>query len=400
MKSTFRDRYKVEKSTIDLSDEMQLGLANNEEYDKMTDELCIKLYSYFLACNPNVLIESPRKRVKSPKSIHEKSNSREIERLTKLYAIEGIDGKDIKALYQLIKERIQEKEQTNEEKILSDVKVLLEQNIEKLDIETFLNNIMVDSISSSTKKALLRILKSKIDKSNLENRENISKELDEKYGVKAAEKSGNPEDDKIQYETIEKISKDKDRKELLYDRIGYLKSEDLMATKIVIADSRYNDHEMKEIAANFIKTLVEDDKKFLEKNGIEIIPFSLKHKNKTNGYEAEHIKFRFKNKPEYTMELQVKSSFVENLSRANGKASHENRPGKERVLPDLENKEQFIKQVQYCVPRYTLFKKGKEGYTEIEKCSMLKNVIGYYENIVTPEMYDKIYEILSDDICK
>ena len=245
----------------------------------------------------------------------------------------------------------------------------------------------------------LRILKSKIDKSNLENRENISKELDEKYGIKAAERTGNPEDDKIQYETVEKISQDEDRKNLLYDKIGYLKSEDLMATKIVISDSKYNDNEMKEIASKFVKTLIED-KKFLEENGIEIIPFSLKHKHKTNGYEAEHIKFRFKDKPEYTMELQVKSSFVENLSRANGKASHENRPGKERVLPDLENKEQFIKQIQYCVPRYTLFKKGKEGYTEIEKCSMLKNVIGYYENIVTPEMYDKIYEILRDDISK
>ena len=55
----------------------------------------------------------------------------------------------------LIKNRVQEKEQNNEEEILENIRTLLQQNIENLDIQVFLNNIMVEQISSSTKKALL-----------------------------------------------------------------------------------------------------------------------------------------------------------------------------------------------------------------------------------------------------
>lgn len=395
MGNKFKQKLKVQKSPVELSDEIQIGLANNEEYDKMTDKLCMAIYNYFLECNPEVSIENPRKRIKSPKSIHEKSKSREIERLSKLYAIEGIQKEEIDELYELIKDRIQEKEQANEEEILGNIKALLEQEIENINIEMFLNSIMVEQISDNTKKALLRILKSKIENSSIKNKKQILNELDGKYGKKAAQKSGKPEDDKIQYETIEEIKKDKDRKQLLHDAIGYLKSEDLMATKIVISDKNCSDKEIKEIAKRFINKLIKD-KKFLQANGIEVIPFSLKHKNKTNGYEAEHVKFRFIDKPEYTLELQVKSEYVENISRANGTAAHENRPGKERILPDLENSENFKKEVQHKVPRYTLFHKQDGMYKISEKCSIIKNVMGYYESEIPKEDYGKIYEKIYD----
>ena len=398
MNNKFKKSLKVQKSPIELSDEIQLGLANNEEYDKLTDELCIAIYNYFLACNPDVSMENPRKRIKSPKSIHEKSKSRELERLSKLYIIEGLENDEIEELYEIIKNRIQEKEQINEDEILDNVNTLLKQDIEELDIEVFLNNIMVEQISDNTKKALLRILKSKIEKSNIKGKKQILKSLDERYGKKAAEKSGKPEDNKIQYESIEEIKKDKDRIQLLHDKIGYLKSEDLIGTRIVISDKRYNDKEMKAIAEKFINKLIKD-KKFLNENGIEVIPFSLKHKNKTNGYEAEHVKFRFIDKPEYTLEFQIKSEYVENLSRGNGAASHENRPGKERTLPDLQDKEKFKKEVNYKVPRYTLFYKENGVYNTREKCSMQKNAIAYYANEIPMEMYDTIYDLLSDDKC-
>lgn len=398
MHNKFKQALKVEKSPIELSDEIQFGLANNEEYDKLTDELCMAIYNYFLACNPNVSIENPRKRIKSPKSIHEKSKSRELERLSKLYIIEGLENDEIEELYEIIKNRIQEKEQINENEILGNVKTLLENDIEELDIEVFLNNIMVDKISDNTKKALLRILRSKIEKSDLKGKKQILKSLDERYGKKAAEKSRKPEDNKIQYESIEAIRKDKDRIQLLHDKIGYLKSEDLIGTRIVISDKKYNDKEMKIIAEKFINKLIRD-KKFLQKNGVEVIPFSLKHKNKTNGYEAEHVKFRFIDKSEYTLELQIKSEYVENLSRANGAASHENRPGKERVFPNLEDKEKFKKEVQYNVPRYTLFYKENGIYKTREKCSMRKNVIAYYESELPIDMYDKIYDFLPEEKC-
>lgn len=398
MDNKFKQALKVQKSPIEISDEIQMGLANNEEYDKLTDELCMAIYNYFLACNPNVSIEVPRKRIKSPNSIHEKSKSRELERLSKLYIIEGLESNEIEELYEIIKNRIQEKEQTNEDEILDNVKTLLNQNIEELDIEVFLNNIMVDQISDNTKKALLRILKSKIEKSDIKGKKQILKSLDERCGKKAAEKSEKSEDNKIQYESIEAIKKDKDRIQLLHDKIGYLKSEDLIGTKIVISDKKYNDEEMKAIATKFINKLIKD-KKFLQENGIEVIPFSLKHKNKTNGYEADHVKFRFIDKPEYTLEFQIKSEYVENLSRGNGAASHENRPGKERILPNLEDREEFKKEVQYKVPRYTLFYKENGIYKTSEKCNMRKNVIAYYESELPIEMYDKIYEFLPEDKC-
>lgn len=399
MENQFKQALKVHKSTIELSDEIQLGLANNIEYDELTDKLCISIYNYFLECNPGVSIENPRKRIKSPKSIHEKSKSREIERLTKLYAIDGLEQAETEELYELIKNRIQEKEQLNEEEILNNVQILLKQDIQNLDIELFLLNIMVDTISDNTKKALLRILKSKIEKGNIKDKRAILNSLDERYGKKAAQKSGNPEDNKIKYESVEEIKKDKDRKQLLYEKMAYLKSEDLMATKIVIADKKYNDEQTKKIAAKFMNKLIKD-KQFLEENGIEVIPFSLKHKNKTNGYEAEHVKFRFKNYPEYTMEFQIKSQYVENISRGNGVASHESRPGKERILPNLEDKEKFKKQIQYGVPRYTLFLRENGKFEKARKCTPFENTIGYYESIISPDMYNDIYDILQEDKCK
>lgn len=396
MDNKFKQNLKVEKSPIEISDEIQIGLANNEEYDKLTDELCMSIYNYFLACYPNVSMENPRKRIKSPKSIHEKSKSRELERLSKLYIIEGLENEEIEELYDIIKNRIQEKEQINETEILSNIRKLLENDIEELDIEKFLNNIMVDQISNNTKKALLRILKSKIEKSQKKDRNKILETLDERYGKKAAEKSAKPEDNKIQYESIEEIKKDENRIQLLHDKIGYLKSEDLMGTKIVISDKKYSNKQKKAIAQNFINKLIKD-KKFLEKNGIEVIPFSLKHKNKTNGYEAEHVKFRFVSKPEYTIEFQVKTDYVENLSRANGTASYDKRPGKERTLPNLEDEQEFKKDIQYRVPRYTIFYKENGMYKRSKKCSMRENVMGYYESELPIKEYYKIYELLAEE---
>lgn len=398
MDNKFKQVLKVQKSPIELSDEIQFGLANNEEYDKITDELCMAIYNYFLACNPNVSIENPRKRIKSPKSIHEKSKSRELERLSKLYILEGLQEDEIEELYEIIKGRIQEKEQINENEILNNIRDLLQKDIQELEIKTFLDNIMVDQISDNTKKALLRILKAKIEKSDMKDKKKILNELDEKYGKKAAEKSGKTEDNKIQYESVDAIKKDKDRIQLLHDKIGYLKSEDLIGTKIVISDKKYNDGEMKIIAKKFINKLIKD-RKFLQEIGIEVIPFSLKHKNKTNGYEADHVKFRVKDKPEYTLEFQIKSEYVENLSRGKGEASHENRPGKERILPDLTNKEMFKKQVEYSVPRYTLFLQENGRFTKVRKCTTRENVIGYYENDMTPDIYDRMDSFLLEDKC-
>ena len=110
MKNKLVERYKVQKSPIEISYEIQLGLIKNEEYDKLTDDLCISLYNYFIQSYPGVEIEIPKKRIKSPKSTHEKCKSREIERLSKLYIMEGLTDTESEELYNLLAERIKERE--------------------------------------------------------------------------------------------------------------------------------------------------------------------------------------------------------------------------------------------------------------------------------------------------
>lgn len=429
MRSSFVEKYRVQKSAVEESYERQLALREDEKYEINSDHKAKMIIDYFQECYENVSIEIPKKRKKSPKSIYEKCKNRELERLSKLYVIEGISSEEIQELYKLIEIRIHERKELNDVVILKNVKKLLEDEIENLDIESFLKLTMVPEISSSTKRTLLIILRGKLEKSNIENKDAIINYLEERYGKKAEEKSGDPADNIMRYESIEEIVKDPERIALLHDRISYLKSEDLMGMKIVIANvpsdiktdneylkrllmlrdneednekrMAYNNMVMQEIAREFIERLSQDEE-FLRKISAEVIPFSKKHKKKLNGYEAYHIKIRDTQNPEYTLEIQSKSEYVENLSRGNGEASHENRPGKKRMVPSTINgKKQFIKNIYYVVPEYTLFPNGENG-CEIKKCSMLENVMGYYETVLLPgsKDYENIIELISKEEAK
>lgn len=426
MNNSFKDMYKVEKSSVEVSNEIQMALRENEEYDRITDNQCEEILNFFSRCYPGVSVEIPKKRKKTLKSINAKSKNKEIERLSKLYVIEGISSKEIKELYILIEQRIYENQELDTNTLLKNIMDLLIEDIEKINVDKFLETTIVDGISNSTKKALLRILRGKIEKSNLKEKEQQIELLEEKYGKKAEEKSGNPEDNIIQYESIEEIRQYPEKIELLHDDIEYLKSEDLMGIKIIIANipsnievedeflkelislrdsanteqerRKYDNMAMQEIARGFINRLA-TDKEFLETISAEAIPFSLKHKNKTNGYEAYHMKIRSTKNPQYTLEIQSKSEYVENLARGYGEAAHENRPGKKRILPSTENEEEFIKNIKYIVPEYTLFRQ-ENGKYKARKCSMLENTMGYFENLLYPgiEVYDRVISILQHKI--
>ena len=422
MASSFRESYKVNKSPIELSNEIQMGLRENKEYESISDSYAEQILNYFLKCYPSVSIEVPKKRKKTMKSINEKSKNKEIDRLSELYVIEGISIEERKELYDLIQNRIYERKELDSKPILKAILCLIEEDIQNVDIDEFLNLTMVPEISSSTKKALLRILMGKLEKSTLPDKKEKMQSLDEKYGMQAQIKSGNAESNIMKYEEVQKLREELEKLELLHDEVGYLKSEDLMGMKIVVINvpsniqteneelkellilrdnekdrkkkEFYDNKANQEIVKDFIGGLI-TNKELLENMGVEIIPDSLKHKVKTNGYDAYHVKIRSLQNKQYTLELQMKSEYVENLARGNGKAAHENRPGKKRVIPNTKKIEEFIKTIKYTVPEYTIFVRKKDGY-KARKCNMLENIMGYYETMLYPgvEEYDEVVEMV------
>lgn len=423
--SNFREHYKVDKNSIKESFISQMGLKMNMEYEEWADRVGTGLIEYFLSKYKGITIEIPKAREKSPKSLLGKIKNLQIERLSKLYAIEGIDDKEKEILYSLIKERIYENEDLNIIYTLAQIKELIYGDIEKFDIKEFEHRIMIEGISNSTKTALLRILISKLENSNISDKEEKISQLDEKYGKNAAIKSGILENDIIRYSSIITIRNCEEKRNRLKDEMGFLKANDLKGMKIVVErvpddletenikikeilkrrKQTHNKEEEKayaelliiEIGKEFYKDL-ENNEELQERLNIKIIPNSSKHKKKSNGYEAEHIKFYSATNPQYTLELQYKSGYVENICRGEGIASHQNRPGKRRVLPHASNDAELMKKLEYEIPKYKVFRIQKNGI-EIKKFDMLRNVIGYYENQILSESeeYEKILELFNYD---
>lgn len=386
----------------------------------MTDEAIINILNYFSKIYPGVSIEIPKAREKSPKSILNKIKNLQIERLSKLYAIEGIGKEQKQEIYNLFKERVYENSNLKQEQILIYIKQLLEDPIENINIDNFINNVIIAGMSTSTKTALLRILVSKIEKSNLKNKDLLLKNLDEKYGKAAARKSGIPEKDIIRYSSIEDIRNTKRRMNVLHDEQYYLRSKDLRGAEIVIADFQDNFHtdnpkikklleEKKkdpknaiiynhkcsiELGKDFIKELCKN-KELLNKWGIRVMPYSIKYKKKTNGYEADHIKFEFLKNLDYSFELQIKSEYILEITKKDGIASHENRPGKERILPNMDKQHEFIKGLNFALPKYTTFRKTPNGYKK-RKCNMKENMTAFYQSQldVTSEEYERALNMI------
>lgn len=426
---SFKQMYKVEKNPIQVSYEKQLGLREDKIYEDITYKRCVDILNYFSNLFENVEIQMPKMRKKSPKSIKEKSKNKEIERLTKLYMVEGISKEDEKELYSLLESRVYERKDIDAKSILEQVNKLFNEQMEKINVEEFIDIAINPKLSKSTKRSILRVLIGKLQKSNLENKKEKIKYIDDLYGTEASKRLSDPEKDIISYKSIEEILADDNKKKLLHEEVNYLKSDDLMGMKIVISNvpsdiktdndflkkiinlrcnqidknkkNMYDNMAMQEIAREFTEKITNDEE-FLNELGVEIIPYSVKHKNKANGYEAYHFKIRSKDNPEYTLEVQVKSEYVEVLAKGNGKAGHANRPGKERILPNIDNPKDFLDKIHFMVPEYTIFTKGEKGYRP-KKCSKTENVISYYESILNPEdeEYDKVLEILNgEDIVK
>lgn len=424
MGNKLRENYKISQTAVEKSFNHQIGLKNNSEYEHWADEVGKELIKYFYSQYPGVKIEIPKMREKSKKSILGKIKNLEIERLSKLYAVEGISDEEKDEFYSLIEERIYENDDLDINDTLNAIKEIIYAEFNPDNIHNIEETIMVDGISKSTKTALLRILMSKIINSDesYEYKKDIIKYFNCEYGKTAAKRSGLEENDIIRYQSIINIRKDKQKIERLRDASSFLKANDLRGMKIIVSSipdgidtenekltniieerkNKENNEEKQmythlgvvEIGKEFFAKL-EDNTELLEKLHMKVIPCSSRHKKKGNGYEAEHIKFINTDNPEFTLELQFKSEYVENMCRGEGVASHEHRPGKARVLPHAKNDTELIQKLRYMTPRYKTFAKvGSE--IQIQKYNMLQNVMSYFQGQIAPgsEEYEEAIKLL------
>ena len=422
MKSEFINRYKLSKNSVEKAIEYNIALKNDREYEDRVDKIFIQIAELFINTYKGVTIEPPREREKSIKSTKNKVEKMEVERLSKLCAVEEISEEEKEQLYKLLEKRIEIGSENTKEKVKSIIKdIICGENINFSNIDKL---IKYNGISDNTKTAILRVLVGETRRNDIYNKNEILDQLDKKYGMQAAIRENNVEKNLIRWQDIRKILSNKNEMERLKNSDEYLKAKDIRGMKIVIGDIprnlETNDEKLKELletrdtksgqesieyedfcrielANDFANRLINNEE-LLKKLNIELIPDGYKHKAKSNGYEAEHIKFRFRDKKEYVFELQLKSIYREDLSRLNGSASHEKRFGKKRVFPDTSNREEFIKNIQYTVPKYKILIRDEDKF-KLHKCSELENTIAYYQEFIDPtdEIYKKIEEYIKSE---
>ena len=410
MQNTLREKYKVNKSNIDEAYEHALALKYNIEYEQRVDDTFLSFANIFKEMYPNVKIEPPRGREKSKKSIKNKIEKLEIERLCKLYAIDEITENELKELYKLIIDRTKNvKKDVLKKLFIGDIEDL--DNLDKI--------IEAEDIEEHIKTAILRIVNTRIIK---QDKQSLKQELDMKYGEGAVKRTNQLKYNLLRWECIENLNEETIEK--LHIPNEYLKVKDIRAFKFVIASvpddiqteneelieliekrrkakdcekMQINDLCCIELSKDFVKKIIENEE-LLEKLNLELVPDSYKHKQKQNGYIAEHVKFSFIDNPEYTFEMQLRSIYREDISRANGKAAHDKRSGKKRKFPSTENRTNFITELRNVLPEYRILK-TRNGEFELDKCSMIQNMLEYYLGYIKldSKSYKKALEYLEDE---
>lgn len=419
--SNIREKYKIQKSTIQESYDRQMILKLNKEYEENVNKAYISIVEYFRQLYPEVQIKMPKAREKSPKSIYGKIKNLQIERISKLFVLGEIQNSEKEELFELLKERVEERaELTNGE--IEQIKQLLYEDIEFVNINQFLKDVIETRLSSSTKTALLRILKYKVEESNLKNKYIILQQLENQYGETKVLQTGIPEDNLLKNESIQRLKQDKDKRLELKQPQEFLRAKDLRGMEIVIdkipenfqTDNAvlqeliqqrnqatnatqkriYDEKCIIELSREFVDKLSENTN-ILNKMNAEVLKYSKKHKNKTDGYIADHIKFYIKGNKEQSFELQVKSVYVQELATGEGNAAHTKRPGKNRVLPAITYGINFIKELQYVLPKFS-YMIEKNGVITIRKCSLLENTMYFFQKQLNPQTkeYEQVESII------
>lgn len=387
MINSLSEKYKVEKSNIEKSYEYHVGLKNNEEYERMVDDAFLEFAKLFKELYPKAQIDTPKEREKSKQSLKNKIEKLEIERLCKLYAIDEISKEEKQSLHELILNKINIAKRDVANTIISEQLKTLD------DVDIIIQD---KEISEHIKTALLRIVNTNLQK---ENNKELQKQLDKKYGELAAKDTGELKNNLLRWDKIEKIND----KEILHYPFECLKSKDLRGIRFVIVGvpddiqtdnvklkelikrrreslenekTKYSDLCCVELSKDFVNKIISDEE-LLKRLNIEVLPEGYTHKEKQNGYIAEHVKFCIRGFPEYSFELQVRSMNCENEARANGSAAHDKRSGKKRVLPSLANKNLFIERLKNILPKYKILKFENNNY-KLHKCTLAENMLEYF----------------------
>lgn len=395
MLDTLRERYKVDKDNIQKAYEYHLALKNNEDYEKRVDEAFLGIVNYFKQEYPNVIIETPRGREKSNKSLKGKLEKLEIERLCKLFAVGKITEEEYNRLYLLVKEKVDEQSQEALRKICFE---------EITDLDQLDQIMPKEDIIEDIKTAILRIANTKLKNASNVTLEN---ELDEKYGRGAVARTKQLKDDILRWESIEKIENDEEEIEKLSNPMEYLRAKDLRGFKIILCKADKNNRDVKisddqrclEISKEFAKKIM-NNQELLDSLDIAVQEKGgYKHKTKQNGYRAEHIKLYCKGHPNYTFEIQLRTTYREELSRANGPAAHNKRSGKERIFPDVSNKRVFLEELKQMVPKYTILEQ-ENGKLIVRKCNLMEDMLEYYMGYVKLDSneYIKAMEYVKEDM--
>lgn len=395
MLDTLRERYKVDKDNIQKAYEYHLALKNNEDYEKRVDEAFLGIVNYFKQEYPDVIIETPRGREKSNKSLKGKLEKLEIERLCKLFAVGKITEEEYNRLYLLVKEKVDEQSQEALRKICFE---------EITDLDQLDQIMPKEDIIEDIKTAILRIANTKLKNASNVTLEN---ELDEKYGRGAVARTKQLKDDILRWESIEKIENDEEEIEKLSNPMEYLRAKDLRGFKIILCKADKNNRDVKisddqrclEISKEFAKKIM-NNQELLDSLDIAVQEKGgYKHKTKQNGYRAEHIKLYCKGHPNYTFEIQLRTTYREELSRANGPAAHNKRSGKERIFPDVSNKRVFLEELKQMVPKYTILEQ-ENGKLIVRKCNLMEDMLEYYMGYVKLDSneYIKAMEYVKEDM--
>lgn len=405
MSDRFKDKLVVQKGPAREAYEYAIALKNNIDFEKNTAKVFLAFTNYIKENYPDVKIDTPKLREKSPKSIRGKIRRLELERLAKLYAIEGISKRQQQSFLSITQKLLREDKVENPKKMGQMVKNLLYEPIENIDISNLTQTLITPEINEHSQTAFLRILKTRIEQSNRKDKEEVLRQLEKEYGEEAAIREKNPEANKLRSENLEEIKNNPAEIERLHKPKEYLKAKDLLAMRFVFTEVpeegktqkkqtkvSEKDENIIRFTRQFSKDLLEDTA-FLDSLGIALLPNAYKHKTKQNGYVAEHFKFYFKEHPEQIFELQLRSIYREEIAQV-GQAAHCKRAGKKRVLPEFHNLEQFYAAIRDMVPKYTIVSQGK-----VNKCTWAQNAAAYFQDSIdfdSPEC-SKIMQVIQEE---
>ena len=233
MVNILRDRYKVQKKDHEKAFEYQLGLKYNEEYEKVVEEAFLKIVKIFIGKYPGVKLDPPRGREKSDKSLENKIKKLAIERLSKKYSINEITNEELDTLYNLITEKVKNRNSIDEDNILEEIDKIFFKSIKDLDSISYI--IEREYISDNTKKALLRMVYSKLIIQNDKDSKKMQNEIEYRYGEKAAEREKCDSKNLLHWEDIEILLENDEELKKVYDSFEYLRVKDLRAFKIIIS---------------------------------------------------------------------------------------------------------------------------------------------------------------------